>query len=567
MNRPIYNRWRVSLRVSHLPYLMYRWAFSSLFISYYIFMATWYTFRVKLSSKSEDKRPLLLKNYFERMGGAWIKLGQILAMRIDFLPKAYVEQLSNLLDNVKAFDTKTAKRILEAELPKSLDQIFIEFPEEAIAAASFGQVYETRLLNGEKVAVKVQRPNIRKQVASDMLMLRVLTAILDFFSFYGNIRAGEMVKELQLIMEEELDYRWEGANIYEAWLAARHYTVLKVPQFYQEFSTQKVLVMEFFEGVWMTEILAALRNKDQKELQRFKEMGLDLPLIGRRMFDIGMRQFFEVHRFHADPHAANIVVMPGNVIGYIDYGIIGSIDKKLINNQLNYFSNIINNDIQAAVDAATNLIDVSKHNEKVREFKQELYIYLQGWVLNNQNPDAPIDSKSTGRLLLSTIHLVQKYKFAFQQGVIRYYRALIISDIIILQLDQGFDFSVNLSRFLRRQDVRKIRFLQSEKHLRQMMHEYLQFIETAPKMAKRYAENYTAQIDYIEEGFVNFKQLASRMSPLFFVILLFVLGARLFGNHTDIMKIFDASAAYSLNWIVAAGISFLLWRGLKFFAR
>jgi hypothetical protein len=222
-------RARAELSLSNLPFVLARWFVLGVRFSIASVRMVYAVLEARLTRGRRDRRARVLRVFLERSGGAFIKLGQLLAMRIDFFPAAFVEELSALLDRVPGFPLATARAIIEADLGAPIDRLFSEFPETPIAAASFAQVYRAVLVTGEEVAVKVQRPNLGRLIAADVVALRWLGFWIDTLHLLGSIQIGPQITSLKEILEEELDYGFEAESIRTALAACRNYRVMKVP--------------------------------------------------------------------------------------------------------------------------------------------------------------------------------------------------------------------------------------------------------------------------------------------------------------------------------------------------
>ena len=198
----------------------------------------------------------------EEVGGLWVKLGQALALRFDILPADYCLQFFQLLNQIQPFAAEDARSIIEHELRRPVDALFRSFDWQPHAAASIGQVYRAVLPDGTPVAVKVQRPRIRELIRADLTLMRGLAALIDLTPLFGHTRARALVQEFARWTEEELDYRIE----------ARHAAVLRRnadgdplernPRVYPEYTTARVLTLEYLDGIPVIDIVTAIRRSD-----------------------------------------------------------------------------------------------------------------------------------------------------------------------------------------------------------------------------------------------------------------------------------------------------------------
>lgn len=274
-----------------------------------------------------------------RLGPTFIKVGQMLGTRADLLPIEYVDELSLLQDSVPAFPTRQAMARIEAETGRSVAELFAQIGERPVASASLGQVYRATLRTGEEVAVKVQRPNLAEAVAFDLELLRWVARHLNRYPrlFPGTDWLGAM-DELDRMIHEEMDYRREAANADEFRRNFRDWTQIHVPRIFHELSTDRLLVMEFIEGIKVSDV-EALRAAGHSP-RRLNE------LIYRSYF----KQLFEDGFFHADPHPGNLLVMRDGRLAVFDFGMAGRVSEELQRKIIEAFFHLYNRDVDGLVD-------------------------------------------------------------------------------------------------------------------------------------------------------------------------------------------------------------------------
>jgi len=252
----------------------------------------------------------------EELGPTFIKMGQILSTRPDLLPVEFVHELQKLQDHVPPFPYDQAKEIVEAELGTPLSEVFDTFEEVPLASASIGQVHRARLIQGEDVIVKVQRAQIHETVDVDLeIMLHLATLMEKHLEGWEIQRPTKIVEEFARTLENELDYTLEAAHTERFATQFMGEPAVYVPKIYRKATTKCVLTMEYIDGIKASDI------------DRLKQKGLDRRVIARSGFDLIMKQIFVYGFFHADPHPGNVYVLPDNIICYLDFGMMGRIDR------------------------------------------------------------------------------------------------------------------------------------------------------------------------------------------------------------------------------------------------
>lgn len=253
----------------------------------------------------------------EELGPTFIKLAQVLSNRPDMLPAPLIEELEKLQDNVGPFPFEEVKATIESELGKKLESVFEAFNEKPLATASIGQVHKARLIGGKEVVVKIQRPGVKEMVYRDLAILSDGVNRADrYLRKQGVLNAMDMVRSFERSMHKELDYRTEARNLERFRNLYKGYKNFVIPASYREYSTEKVMVMEFVGGCKISDVA------------QLKAWGLNPEKVAENGMDIYLTQIFEFGIFHADPHPGNVLVRKDGVICLLDFGMVGTLMKK-----------------------------------------------------------------------------------------------------------------------------------------------------------------------------------------------------------------------------------------------
>lgn len=259
-----------------------------------------------------------LVSELQSMGPTYVKLGQLLSSRVDLLPKAYTDALGKLQDSVDPLPPGEGRQIVEEELGVRVTQAFGSFEEEPIGSASLAQVHRATMRDGRPVAVKVQRPGVRRQVLDDMEVVSELASLLDeHWSLGARLGLADSVEEFRRSLLAELDYKQEAANLVVFGQFLRPYRHLVVPQPVEDFTTSKVLTMSFIDG---------------RNIATIGPLGL-LEIDGRPLAEDLFKAYLDqilVHGiFHADPHPGNVLVTDDGHLGLVDLGMVARVDPDL----------------------------------------------------------------------------------------------------------------------------------------------------------------------------------------------------------------------------------------------
>src|SRR5215831_1437302 len=248
----------------------------------------------------------------ERLGPTFVKIGQLLSSRADLLPESYVQALSRLQDKVKPFGYPEVEFTVEAELGTKISKAFTCFNPEPLAAASLGQVHCAALHDGRPVVVKVQRPNIARQVGEDFAALEEMARFMDRHTEFGHrYQLMRIVEDLEHTVAHELDYRREAANMVILGNNLRQFERLRIPQPVPDYTTRKILTMEFIEGIKITELSPLAR------------LELDGRELAEELFRAYLHQILVDGTFHADPHPGNVFLTSEKQIALLDLGMVG----------------------------------------------------------------------------------------------------------------------------------------------------------------------------------------------------------------------------------------------------
>lgn len=249
------------------------------------------------------------------LGPTFIKLGQILSTRPDILPAAYVDELARLQDAVAPFPFSEVRAQVEFAFGRKLEALFPSFDEAPVASASIAQVHRARTPEGSDVVVKVQRPNLPERIRADLDILyylaRLLEAVVEETGIYTPVG---IVEEFERAITEELDFVHEAANIREFYERHRDRPYLVIPKVHDELSSRTVLTLERLDGIKITE--ARLTDGQGRTL-------------ARHIVEASFRQLFADGVFHGDPHPGNLLVLAGDRIGLLDFGIVGRVSKPM----------------------------------------------------------------------------------------------------------------------------------------------------------------------------------------------------------------------------------------------
>ena len=303
------------------------WSFAG-----FIFSLKWDDWQDQVE-ENQGKRATQLRTLLTDLGPTFIKVGQALSTRPDLIRKDFLVELIKLQDQLPPFGNDLAYQIIETELDRSISEVFRELSPQPVAAASLGQVYRGRLLSGEEVAVKVQRPNLRPLLTKDLYLMRWAASWL---APWLPLNLGHdltlIVDEFGTKLFEEIDYINEGRNAEKFAHNFRNDPQVKVPGIYWNYTSNHVLTLEWINGFKLT------------DTQNIQSVGLDPEAIIQTGVTTGLQQLLEHGFFHADPHPGNLFAMADGRMAYIDFGMMDQLEETTKESLVDALVHLVNKD-------------------------------------------------------------------------------------------------------------------------------------------------------------------------------------------------------------------------------
>jgi ubiquinone biosynthesis protein len=407
-------------------------------------------------------RPERLRMALEELGPTFIKLGQLLSTRPDFIPTEYLAELTKLQDNVPPFSFAEVEEIFFAETAKKPGELFYRFEEEPVAAASIGQVHRATLKDGQDVVVKVQRPDIEQIISVDLEILAHLASLAEmYFEEVQGHRPSAIVEEFARTLENEIDYTVELTNIQRFAGQFADNPSIHVPLVYRELSSQRILTMENIKGIKASRV------------ERLQQMGMDLPLLAERGCNLIMEQIFIHGFFHADPHPGNIFILPDNVICFIDFGMMGRLSLQNREDFTDLLLHIISRHERKLTDSVLKLtnhygeIDREALSRDLAEFLDR-YLYL------------PLKELEAGKILHQLLELVSRHKIYFKPNLYLMMKAISTVEGVGQMLDPELELIRLAEPFMRRIKSDRLRLSRIADETGLTTSEYLELIRELP---------------------------------------------------------------------------------------
>jgi len=432
----------------------------------------------RLKKSQEIKPEVRLRKTLERLGPTFIKFGQILSVRPDLIPKEYAKELEKLQDSVPPFSFNEVKPIIENELGRSIGHTFLHFEKSPVASASISQVHKAVLKTGEKVAVKVQRPNVKHIMETDIDIMFYFANLLEKnMEKIRRFKPAKIVNEFKEWTEKELDFRIEARNakrFYDNFKGSRN---VHIPKVYDELTTERVLTLEFIEGI-------ELHN-----INEIKKRKLDFNEIVKNGFNAIMTQVFVHGIFHADPHPGNIIVMKDNSIAFVDFGIVGYFDEKLKNKSIDLLYGIVEQDEELIMET---LVSMGMESSEIdfEQLKSDISFIVQP-LQNSSIKDIKIS-----RVLEEILDISLRHSLRVPASFVLFGKTIITLEGVALEYDPSFKLVETAKPFIEKLIAKRKSPLYAWKNFVHNLHKYRKFAEEFPEKAER-------ALDKIQRGSIR----------------------------------------------------------------
>ena len=481
-----------------------------------------------------------LAHDLEKLGPTFIKLGQLLSTRADLLPGPYLEALSRLQDQIEPFPYEEVDRIVSGELGVRLSKAFAEFEREPLAAASLAQVHRAWMRDGRAVVVKVQRPEIRDQIVHDLESLEEMAKFLDAHTELGKrYEFGNMLVGLRRSLLRELDFKLEANNLISLGENLREFERIIIPTPVEDFTTSRVLTMEYIPGKKITEITP------------LRLMEIDGPGLARELFRAYLKQILLDGLVHADPHPGNVFLTDDDYIALLDLGMITRLLPAFRDNLLRLLVAISEGRGEEAADISIRMGE-AKEGFKKSEFKQRVA------ELVAEHADANLSRLDAGQVALEITKISADCWFRLPSEFTLIAKALLNLDRSVFTLDPDFEPAAIIrqraTEILQRNIMKSI----SPANIVTSVVEVKEFAEKLPSRINKILDTVgnnelRFNVDAVDEKMIveGFQKIANRIT-LGLVLAALIVGAALLMRVDTPFRILGYPALPMIFFLVAA---------------
>jgi ubiquinone biosynthesis protein len=398
----------------------------------------------------------------EELGPTFIKFGQLFSVRADILPPNFIYELSKLQDEVAPLPFEAIKETVEKELKLPINALFSSFDREPVASASLAQVHRAITKQGDEVVVKVQRPNVKKIIDTDLSIMEIIAGWIEReISEAREYEPLSKVKELGKNLKSELNFTNEGKSADQFRINFKDDKSILIPEVYWNLSTSKVLTLEYIDGMKITDPVIP------------EKTGISQKAIVQRGADFVFKQIF-VHRFfHADPHPGNILVTTDGKILLLDFGLTGTLDDEMIDTLSQLAMAGFNKDVDNIIDVFIKL-DVANEDMNTRKLKRDLKRFIDKYY------GVSLARIEVRALIDDGFEISRKYRLKFPRDLLLLGKTLSTLEGITHQLDPEFDTVERLKPYVRKLAERKYNPREILRAARRILAEYITLFRNLP---------------------------------------------------------------------------------------
>lgn len=511
------------------------------------------------SSHDLEKASVRLRELLEELGPTFIKFGQILSTHPEMLPQTFIEEFKKLQDDVQSFPYEQIKEIIEYEFGTSIDKVFASFNNEPLAAASIGQVHVAVLHTGEEVAVKVQRPDIKVKIDTDMDILRDIVRLAEQrFDWAKDYQLKDMVDEFDRSIHEELNYLIEANYTDKMNHLMKENESIIIPKIYWDFTTKKVLTMEKMSGDKLQDVLD---NKDGY---------YDGKVLAERLVHSFLQNVLYDGFFHGDPHPGNMFFLRENKIIFLDFGQVGRLNERMRYGFSTMVIGLMQGSTDMIIDSFEDIVvmpgsvDFDNLRMDIDDLKEKYY-------------DVPFKDLSLGVMINDLLTAAKKHEIKILKDFTMLAKALILIEGTAEKLDPELSILELAEPFGEQLLIERIHPRNKAKKWWKETKEYTDVLLTLPKQlrslfieAQRGNLKLNMHISDVEKILMKLDRVSNRISfsvtlLAFSIVMVGLIIGSTFGNQSSFLTKFPAvEISFIVSFLMFLGLLFSIYKSGKF---
>lgn len=503
--------------------------------------------------ESYEQEPAELVEDLKKMGPTYVKLGQLLSTRPDLLPEPYLKALAELQDDVDEIPFDEVEKIFEEEIGARINKAFELFDPKPMASASIGQVHRALLPSGRMVAVKIQRPDIRKKFVEELKVLEEMAQLA-----VKNSRAArsyaldDLIEELKFILLNELDYKKEADNLILMKENLKKFNLIKIPAPVTDYSSSKILTMDFMEGKKITSITP------------FEKTEHDFTPLIDQLVEAYLQQIIIDGFAHADPHPGNIHLTPKKEIALMDLGMVAKFSPQLQDKIMKLMIGMSKKDGDEITAALLEMTEENSTEENKSEFRKNINRLVMDSTSNNA------EDLETGRVLLqmNKVAAEQEIKLPVELNILG--KILLNMDQIVAVLTPKYDLQQSIRKFMERLFNRKMQQELKPENLYGLLLDNKKLAENLPGRLNKITEDlanseFQLKIKALDENSLTegFQKVANRITAGL-IIAAMIIGAALLMRIPSSFTVMGYGTLPFVFFVIAIGLGLYLIYGILF---
>lgn len=509
--------------------------------------------KTEISEDEYNQKPEELVEDLKKMGPTYVKLGQLLSTRPDLLPENYLQALANLQDDVETVPYEEVQKIFEEEIGVKINKAFELFDPKPLASASIGQVHLALLPSGRKVVVKIQRPGIRKNFIEELETLKNMADLAVTHSKVAKKYAlDDVIEELRFILLNELDYNKEAQNLVILKENLKEFKNLIVPSPVAEYSSSKVLTMDFIDGKKIT------------SLGNLKKIETDFTSVIDDLVEAYMKQIIVDGFVHADPHPGNIHVTADDKVALMDLGMVAKFSPKIQEKIMMLLVGMTKKDGDDITDALLEISEYDSAKVNLDHFRKN----INRLVMDSTSTNA--EDMETGRILLQMNRIAadEGIKLAVELNILG--KVLLNMDQIVAVLTPKYDLQKAIRRFMEKMVNKKMQQELKPENAYAFLLDNKKLLENLPGRLNKITENLAnnqleLKINAIDEDRLTegFQKVANRITSGL-IIAAMIIGAALLMRIPSTYTILGYGVLPFFFFVIAIGLGLFLVYSIMF---
>ena len=509
--------------------------------------------KTEISEDEYNQKPEELVEDLKKMGPTYVKLGQLLSTRPDLLPENYLQALANLQDDVETVPYEEVQKIFEEEIGVKINKAFELFDPKPLASASIGQVHLALLPSGRKVVVKIQRPGVRKKFIEELETLKNMADLAVTHSKVAKKYAlDDVIEELRFILLNELDYNKEAQNLVILKENLKEFKNLIVPSPVAEYSSSKVLTMDFIDGKKIT------------SLGNLKKIETDFTSVIDDLIEAYMKQIIVDGFVHADPHPGNIHVTADDKVALMDLGMVAKFSPKIQEKIMMLLVGMTKKDGDDITDALLEISEYDSAKVNLDHFRKN----INRLVMDSTSTNA--EDMETGRILLQMNRIAadEGIKLAVELNILG--KVLLNMDQIVAVLTPKYDLQKAIRRFMEKMVNKKMQQELKPENAYAFLLDNKKLLENLPGRLNKITENLAnnqleLKINAIDEDRLTegFQKVANRITSGL-IIAAMIIGAALLMRIPSTYTILGYGVLPFFFFVIAIGLGLFLVYSIMF---